>query len=59
MSAYEENLSQVWTYNVDSGLYTTAEDLGTSVATVVVENVNLYNYKDLEGITREELLHGS
>lgn len=55
MRAYEENPPRVWTYNVDSGLYTTAENLGTSVATVVVENVNLYNYKDLEGITREEL----
>lgn len=52
---YEDNPSRVWVFDFDNGPYTTADGLGYSVKPVTVGNFHLYNYKDLENITREEL----
>ena len=40
---------------IPDGIGTTCEKLGSSVVEVTVKNAHLYNYKDLENITREEL----
>ncbi|WP_316667772.1 STM2901 family protein [Ralstonia psammae] len=54
MSDYVDNPSRVWNFDF-SDTYTTSEGIGTSSRRVQVPVVNLYNYKDLENITREEI----
>lgn len=54
VSHYVDNPSRVWSFDF-SDTYTTSEGIGTSSTQVQVPVVNLYNYKDLENITREEL----
>src|ERR1700759_5056129 len=55
MSNYQDNPSRVWEFDFEDEIYTTAEDVGASQKEVIVRKVHLYNYKDLEKITREEL----
>jgi hypothetical protein len=55
MSNYQDNPLRVWEFDFENDIYTTAEDVGTSQKEVVARKVHLYNYKDLENITREEL----
>ena len=54
VSDYVDNPSRVWSFDF-SDTYTTSEGIGTSSTQVQVPVVNLYNYKDLENVTREEL----
>jgi len=52
MDDYKE--SRTWISQLDN-IYTNPENVGSSIVKVVIEDAHLYDYKDLQNITKEEL----